>query len=132
MAEVSKVCRIAMDTAVESAMHVHRADGTLMPFQEYKSGLYFYDAADSRPNPSSKTKDAYLFLHTVAGNKASYARREIEGADQARDLYQKLGHPSEQEFNKILQNNFLRNYPLVTPGTPSILSMSETLKRLKR
>jgi hypothetical protein len=45
MAEVSKVCRITMDTSVESAMHVHRADGTLMTFQEYnKLGLYFYDA----------------------------------------------------------------------------------------
>jgi hypothetical protein len=114
MAKVSKVCRITMNTAVESTMHVHQADGTLMMFQEYKPGLYFYDAADSSPNPSSKTKDAYLFLHTVADNKASYTWREIEGADQARDLYQKLGHPSEQEFNKILQNNFLRNCP-VTP-----------------
>jgi hypothetical protein len=114
MAVVSKVCRITMDTAVENAMHVHQADGTLMTFQEYKSGLYLYDAADSSPNPSSKTKGAYLFLHTVAGNKASYTRREIEGADQARDLYRKLGHLSEQEFNKILQNIFLRNCP-VTP-----------------
>jgi hypothetical protein len=103
-----------MDTAVESAMHVHRADGTLMTFQEYELGLYFYNAAYSSPNASSKPKDAYLFLHTVAGNKATYTWHEIEGADQARDLYRKLGHPSEQEFNKTLQNNFLRNCP-VTP-----------------
>jgi hypothetical protein len=107
MAEVSKVCLITMDTSVESAMHVHRADGTLMTFQEYnKLGLYFYDAVASSPNYSSRTNDAYLFLHTVAGNEASYTRREIEGADQARDLYRKRGHPSEQEFNKILQNIF--------------------------
>jgi hypothetical protein len=72
MAEASKVCRMTMDTAVKSAMHVHQADGMLMTFQEYKSGLYFYDAADSSPNSSSKTKDTYLFLHTVAGNKASH------------------------------------------------------------
>jgi uncharacterized protein with WD repeat len=106
MAEMSKVCRITMDTSVERAMHVHRADRTLMTSQEYKSGLYYYDAATSSPNHSSTNQDAYLFLHTVAGNKASYTRREIEGADKARDLYRKLGHPSEHDFNKILQNNF--------------------------
>jgi hypothetical protein len=47
MAEVSKVCRITMDTSVENAVHVHQASGTLMKFQEYKSGLYYYGAAAS-------------------------------------------------------------------------------------
>ena len=45
MFEVSKVCRITMDTEVENAMHVHRKDGTMMAFNEYKSGLYYFDAA---------------------------------------------------------------------------------------
>jgi hypothetical protein len=93
---------------------VHRADGTLMKFQEYKSDLYFYDAATRSPNYSSTNRDAYLFLHTVAGNKASYTQCESEGADQARDLYRKLRHPSEQEFKNNLQDNVLHNCP-VTP-----------------
>jgi hypothetical protein len=49
--------------------------------------------------------------HTVADNKASYTWRKIEGADQARDLYRKLEHPSEQAFNKILQNNCFAELP---------------------
>jgi hypothetical protein len=41
MAAVRKVCRITMDTSVEAAMNVHRKDGTIMKFKEYKSGLYY-------------------------------------------------------------------------------------------
>jgi hypothetical protein len=41
MAAVRKVCRITMDTSVEAAVNVHRKDGTIMKFKEYKSGLYY-------------------------------------------------------------------------------------------
>ena len=40
MAEVRRVCRITMDSAIEPAMMVHRNDGSLVKFQEYKTGLY--------------------------------------------------------------------------------------------
>jgi hypothetical protein len=44
MAEVPRNgCHITMDTAVEAAMTVHRSDGSLMKFHEFKSGLYYYD-----------------------------------------------------------------------------------------
>jgi hypothetical protein len=116
MAEVRKKCRITMDTSVEASMDVHRQDGSIMKFKEYRSGLYYYDTGLAPPptaNHSSSTAN-YLFLNTVAENKATYTRREIEGADQARALYKKIGRPSEQEFLKILQNNLIRNCP-VTP-----------------
>ena len=89
-----------------------------MKFAEYKSGLYYYDASkDNAPaesNNTSATVEAYLFLNTVAGNKAAYPQHKIEGADKARALYRKLGHPSEHEFNNILNNNMIRNCP-ITP-----------------
>jgi hypothetical protein len=40
IAGVRKACRITMDTSVEPAMSVHRRDGSIMKFNEYKSGLY--------------------------------------------------------------------------------------------
>ena len=43
LAEVRRICRVTMDTSVEAAMHVHRADGTIMKFQEYRTGLYYFD-----------------------------------------------------------------------------------------
>jgi hypothetical protein len=68
MAAVRKVCRITMDTSVEAAMNVHRKDGTIMKFKEFCSGLYYYDAGINH----SANKEDYLFLNTVAGNKAKY------------------------------------------------------------
>jgi hypothetical protein len=102
---------------VEAAMSVHRKDGSIMKFREYTSGLYYYDLADTStaaPNPTNNKHDDYLFLLTVAGNKASFTRREIEGADKARALYRKIGPPSEKDFNDILDNQLIRNCPVTS------------------
>jgi hypothetical protein len=86
-----------------------------MKFKECKSGLYYYDASEHKAasNPSSTSED-YLFLNTVASNKANLTRREIEGADKAQTLYRKIGHPAEQEYNEILDNNSIRNCPVTS------------------
>jgi hypothetical protein len=90
IAEVRKVCRITMDTSVEPAMYVHRRDGSIMKFNEYKSGLNYFDtAAPKTPNSTSFDVNAYLFLNTVEQNKQAYTRRESEGADRARELYKR-------------------------------------------
>jgi hypothetical protein len=79
MAEVHKVCSITMDTSVEASMDVHRRDGSIMKFREYKSGLYYYGTGQpTAPNNHSSSPNNYLFLNTVAENKATYTRREIE------------------------------------------------------
>jgi hypothetical protein len=108
-----------MDTSVEAAMNVYRQDGSIMKFKEYKSSLYYYDAANHTdavnavPNPS-RTNENYLFLLTVAGNKESFTRREVKGADKARALYHKIGNPSEQEFTAILDKDMIRNCPVTS------------------
>jgi hypothetical protein len=116
MAAVRKTCRITMDTSVEAAMNIHRKDGSIMKFREYKSGLYYYDVADNStaPNPTSSKLNDYLFLLIVDGNKASFTRREVEGADKARALYRKIRPPSEKYFNEILDNQWIRNCPLTS------------------
>jgi hypothetical protein len=115
MAAVRKVCRITMDTSVEAAMLVHRTDGSIMKFQEFTSGLYYYDAsAYSHALTDTSQTDAYLFLNTVAGNKEHYTLREIKGADKARVLYRNIGHPSEKDYNEILDNNRIRNCPVTS------------------
>ena len=42
LAEVRVKCRVTMDTAVEAAMLVHKLDGSVMKFQEYRTGLYYH------------------------------------------------------------------------------------------
>jgi hypothetical protein len=96
-------------------MNVHRKDGTIMKFREYKSGLYYYDANEHRAASNHiSTSEDYIFLNTVAGNKANLTWREIEGTDKARTLYRKIGHPAEQEYNEILDNNSIQNCPVTS------------------
>ena len=108
LAEVRKVCRVTMDTTTEPAMFVHRLDGSLMKFVEHPSGLYVFS------NNNSASTTAYTMVSTVAEHKRMFSRRQLEDADRARDLYRKLGRPSEAEFQSILQLNLIRNCP-VTP-----------------
>jgi len=113
LATVRKLCCITMNTSVEAALCVHRSDGSIMKFIEYRSGLYYHNAAAAvQPNCNENVID-YSFVSTVANNKAQFPRRrEIEGADKARALYQKIGRPSQQQFEQILANNLIRNCPV--------------------
>ena len=102
-----------MDTEVENAMHIHRSDGTMMTFKEYKSGLYYFDTTSVvEPKNTNEKANAYLFLHTVASNKAQYTSQEIKEVEKARRIYRKIDNPSEQEFGDLLKNSGIRNCPL--------------------
>jgi len=83
-----------------------------MKFIEYRSGLYYHDAAAAVQPNSNKNVIDYSFVSTVANNKAQFPRREIEGADKARALYRKIGRPSQQQFEQILAKNLIRNCPV--------------------
>jgi hypothetical protein len=110
LADVSNVCRVTMDSAADPAMHVHRLDGSLMTFTRHESGLYIYNANADISAPIN----AYTLLSTVTAQKKLFSPREIGSADAARDLYRKLGRPSEAEFESILRRNLIRNCP-ITP-----------------
>ena len=108
LADVQKICRVTMDTKNETAMCVRRLDGSVMRFEEHSSGLYVFNAT------SSDTINAYTMHNTVAAQKKLFSAREVTGADAARNLYWKIGRPSEAEFQHILRNNQIHNCP-VTP-----------------
>jgi Reverse transcriptase (RNA-dependent DNA polymerase) len=110
LAAVRKVCRVTMDSAVNPSFHVHKLDGSTMIFNEFTSGLYYHDTAKNPTTNSTAT--AYTLLNTVVGNKTLFTRREIEGADNARKLYQQLGRPSEVFFQKILSQRMILNCPV--------------------
>ncbi len=96
MAEVRKKNRITMDTDVEPALLVHRHDGSIMKFKEYRTGLYYYDA--SHANVTNSTVTDYCFVQTVKQNQSMFHRREIGGDNKARVLYAKLSRPPQQHF----------------------------------
>ena len=125
LAAVRKVCRITMDTSVAAAFQVHKVDGSLMIFLEYHSGLYFHDtlAPHCTSNQSSATITNYTLVNTVAKNKSLFTRREIKGADQARELYRKIGYPSEKFFQNILSRNLIHNCPITAEDAKQALAI---------
>jgi len=69
LAAVRKLSRITMDTNVKPALCVHRTDGSVMKFSEYKNGLYYHDAAVAAPKTNVAPVIDYSFVTTVAANK---------------------------------------------------------------
>jgi len=53
-----------MDTMIHPSMCVHQADGTIMQFTKYKSGLYFHNTA-AAPKMASTNVAGYSFILTV-------------------------------------------------------------------
>jgi hypothetical protein len=76
-------------------MIVHRIDGAIMKFVEHESGLYIYSA-----NNDKYKQSGYQIHYDIncSTTKKMFSHREIQGADHARVLYQKLGRPVEEEF----------------------------------
>jgi len=71
LAEVCKKFQVTMDTDVELALCVHRVNKTIIKFQEYTTGLYYFDALGTEDNVSGDVI-AYSFIATVASNKLHY------------------------------------------------------------
>ena len=94
MADVRKRCRITMDLEQEATILVHRPDGSIMKFVEFKSGLYYYDL-------KIIVTAHNCFTQNVEKNKNKFHHRKIEGADKAQTLHEKIGRPSERKFQHI-------------------------------
>ena len=62
-------------------------------------------------------------LNTVAKNKALFTMREVKAVDNARALYRKLGHPSEKEYQHILESNFILNCPITVDDAKRALKI---------
>jgi hypothetical protein len=120
LAEVRKSSRVTMDSSSDVAFHIHLLDGSgYTRFKEHESGW-------KSPYESTTTNDneqviGYLYLQTVAENKKAFTKRQIEAADMARQLYQKLGRPGAARFMDIIRKNLIINCPItfddVTRGT---------------
>ena len=89
---------------------VHRRDGSTMKFVEHDNGLYYYDGIHHK-SPPMDTND-FSFVQTVHKNKKMFSRRELEGADKARDLYIKLGRPSQAQFQHMLSHHMIPDCPV--------------------
>jgi hypothetical protein len=91
------------DSANKNAFTVHVSDNMVITFEGFGSGLYFYNL-NSIVNPYP-----YSLLNTVKENKSFFTRREIQGAEAAREQQGQIGWPSDQEYHEIIRDNLLKN-----------------------
>jgi Reverse transcriptase (RNA-dependent DNA polymerase) len=98
-----------MDTETEPCMIIHKQGGGIIKFREHDDGLYVFDTHLKSPEVPILP---CTLVQTVAQNKEHFVSREIEQADKARDLYRKLGRPSQQKFEDIISKNVITNCPI--------------------
>jgi hypothetical protein len=82
---------------MEPSMSIHRKNGGTMKFIEHRNGLYYFDTLA----PSVTTGNTSL-LQSVDHNKRMFVKREVEAVDMARDLYRKIGRPSQSKFEELI------------------------------
>ena len=95
---------------MEAVFLVHLPDGTILHFVEHTNGLYLL--LPSANPPTKTTCNSYSCVSTVADNRAVFTCRELEGADQARQLYRTIGRPSQRKFETILDHGSILNCPV--------------------
>ena len=110
-------------------MCVHHNDGSMMKFEEFASGLYYYDVENKSSNIAVTNYPHSSFIQTVKENKRNYAKREIQGADDAWTLYRNI---DRREFKDILDNNRIKNCPLTYDDAKRALKIYGPDERVTR
>jgi hypothetical protein len=90
------------DSASKNAFKVEVSDSVTITFEGFGSGLYLF-------NLNTPTAYPISLLNTVKENKQFFSRREIEGAEAAREQQGQIGWPSDQEYHEIIRDNLLKN-----------------------
>jgi hypothetical protein len=104
LANVSKQYRVTYDSGNSKGFIVHRDEAGLpdMHFRLHESGLHVYDPK----------LEQLSFLNTVQDNKEGFTKRQLEGAETARQLYAKLAFPSIKDFEWAVVSNQIQDCPV--------------------
>ena len=105
LSDVKRKYRVTYDSD-ESRFVVHRehTGKSDMYFTEHESGLHSWT-----PEPTGMA-----FVETVSGNKQNYTKRQIKGAEKARELYAAVGYPSRRDFRYAVQMKQIVDCPITT------------------
>ena len=102
--------RITLDTDVSKNITLFLADGRTFVFEQYNSGLYYYDTKiPVESDKNNKELINYSFLNTVSNNKTYFTKQEIKGANTSRQIQEYLFFPSSTTLKKYVNNNLITN-----------------------
>ena len=110
LCDVRRLCRITLGTATEAAFLVHLPDTTVLHFVEHTNGLYLLSPSTNHSN--KVPTPSYSCVTTVADNHGVFTRRELEGADRARQLYRTIRRPSQRKFETMLDHGSILSCPV--------------------
>ena len=109
MSEIPEA-RITLDTDVSKNITLFLADGRTFVFEQYRTGLYYFDTNNSvemYKNNSELTN--YSFLKTVSENKTYFTQQEIKGANTSRKIQEYLFFPSSNVLKTYINQNLITN-----------------------
>ena len=99
---MKKKYRVTYDSDKNGTFTVHKHNAQLH-FVMHQDGLHYHD-----------TKNCEVTLiQTVQENEKGYSKRQIKDAQEARDLYSKVGYPSPRDFQKLIAENMILNCPVI-------------------
>ena len=75
-----------------------------MHFIIHRDGLHYHDSSENEIS----------FVQTVNENESGYSARQISDAKRARELYSKVGFPSNPDFKNLIKNNMIINCPVTS------------------
>ena len=91
---------VAFDSSLDNSFTVVLSETKTIRFESLGTGLYIHKVDLITPYP---------FLNTVSENKAFYTRREVKGAEDAREQQGQIGWPSDQEYYEIIRDSNMNN-----------------------
>jgi hypothetical protein len=101
--EVIKTYRVTYDSYDEEFVVYRQGHGLPnMIFKMHSSGLHYYDPKRSE----------FSFVVTVEDNMKSFSKRQIVGAEKARNLYAGLAYPFITDYKWILKSNQIQECPV--------------------
>ena len=74
-----------------------------MHFRMLDIGLHYYDPEN----------EDFLLASTVACNKESYRKQQINAAEHTRELYAYIGYPSIKDYKWVIQSNQIKDCPVM-------------------
>ena len=96
--------KITMDSSQDKAIFLHHGD-EVYKFEECVDGLYYWDS-NNKPKASVSH---YSLLNTVDDNKTLYCKKDVKGANHARNVQAIIAWPTDQEYTNIISNNQIMN-----------------------
>ena len=101
---------ITLDTDVSKDITLFLADGRTFVFEQYKTGLYYFDTNNSvKTGKNNSELTDYSLLQTVSNNKTYFTQQEIKGADTSRQIQEYLFFPSSNILKTYVNQNLITN-----------------------